>query len=135
MKHFFLLILVAFTTNYTIAQSDIDVIYEVGSEKLDTPPILENEKEVEEWLNENNRHLEKKKTLSGKGYDKVVVKLTINEEGNIIRARVWRGIGFEYDPEAARLMNELPYKWKPATIDGKNVTAKVLYTVNFLKKK
>ena len=47
---------------------------------------------------------------------------------------VWRGIGAPFDNEAQRLLKEIPLKWKPGTVRGKDVNVVTYYTVSFLKK-
>ena len=126
-------ILCIFSVKGYYAQTTTETVYEVDSKELSESPILENELEVKDWLYSNNKYLEKEKKL--RGYDKVTVILTIDENGDIIKARAWRGIDMPYDGEAIRLMNELPFKWKPAIKDGVNVKAQVYYIIDFIKYK
>jgi len=57
---------------------------------------------------------------------KVYVRFIIDENGNVTKPEVLRGVDPLLDKEAIRVVNKLP-QWKPGELNGKKV--KVWYTV------
>ena len=81
---------------------------------------------------EHNQQLQAAAAL--KGVEKVTLVLTVDDQGNLLKPMVWRGLGAPFDNEAQRLIKEIPLKWKPGTVRGKDVNVVTYYTVSFLKK-
>lgn len=57
----------------------------------------------------------------------VTINFVVDEEGNVVDARVKKGIGLGCDEEALRVVKGMP-KFEPAMQNGKNV--KMYYTLN-----
>ncbi len=85
--------------------------------------------EVTEYLQNNLKYPKEaeKKGLEGK----VIVRFTIEQDGQVGDIEVVRSVNPLLDAEAERVIREMP-RWKPAVADGKAVAA--LYTVPVLFK-
>jgi len=59
----------------------------------------------------------------------IVLKVTIDEDGNVTDARVLRGLGFGLDEAAASAMRR--HKFKPATKDGEKVGTTITYNFSW----
>jgi periplasmic protein TonB len=59
----------------------------------------------------------------------VVLKVTIDEDGNVTDAKVLRGLGFGLDEAAASAMRR--HKFKPATKDGEKVGTTITYNFSW----
>lgn len=96
-----------------------------GDERLDPKPEpIGGYESYLKWVYDHNR----KRTKAGElgQYYRSIVRAVIDEQGNIGKIGVWRGIGMGYDEEAYRLINEHPVKkWIPGRIDGKPVRVQV----------
>lgn len=107
-------------------------IYKQEDKELSAKPEPLDKEAFEQWLYENNKQLQPSTAL--KGFGKVTLVMTVDENGNVIQPLVWRGIGDPYDSEAQRLLKEVPLKWKPGIVKGKDVKVLTYYTVSFQKK-
>lgn len=67
-----------------------------------------------------------KKALEEGAQGRVIVKFVVNKEGEVVDAKVLKGIGYGCDEEALRVINSMP-KWKPGKQRGKAVN--VYYTL------
>ncbi|MBS1687355.1 MAG: TonB family protein [Bacteroidetes bacterium] len=79
---------------------------------------------LSEYLKEHLKYPSKARRNNIVG--RVKVQFVVDEEGNIINAKVIEGIGGGCDKEALRVVKQMP-KWKPGTLDGKPV--KIIYTL------
>jgi len=102
---------------------------ENGSEIPYTPAaqMPEPEYNLSAYIKENLRYPSKARRNNIVG--RVKVQFVVDEEGNIINAKVIEGIGGGCDKEALRVVKQMP-KWKPGTLDGKPV--KIIYTLPIL---
>lgn len=66
------------------------------------------------------------KALESDIQGKVILGFTVDKKGAITDIHLVRGIGFGCDEEAQRVMKMMP-KWKPAQMNGKNVS--VMYQI------
>jgi len=55
----------------------------------------------------------------------------IDEEGNVVDAKVLKGIGYGCDEEALRVVNSMP-KWKPGKQRGDNVRVRFVLPIRFV---
>jgi len=69
----------------------------------------------------------RKKNIQGR----VMIQFVVDEEGNIIEAKVVKGIGYGCDEEALRVINSMP-KWKPGTQKGKPVRVRFVIPIRFV---
>ena len=76
-----------------------------------------------EWVNSQLICPEAAKAAGTQG--RVVLQFTVDPEGNVVNAKVLRGISEELDAESLRVISNSP-KWEPGRIDGKPVP--VIYT-------
>ena len=76
-----------------------------------------------EWVNSQLIYPEAAKAAGTQG--RVVLQFTVDPEGNVVNAKVLRGISEELDAESLRVISNSP-KWEPGRIDGKPVP--VIYT-------
>lgn len=58
---------------------------------------------------------------------KVYVTFVVDEQGNVTKAKIARGVDSSLDKESLRIVNELTKTWKPGKEKGKAV--KVAYTI------
>ncbi|MDA9262281.1 energy transducer TonB [bacterium] len=61
---------------------------------------------------------------------KVYAEFTINTDGTVSNARIYRGIGGGCDEETIRVIMSMP-KWKPAEQNGKKIKVKQSLPVQF----
>ena len=61
---------------------------------------------------------------------KVVVKFVVDSVGNVVKAKILKGVMRDLDEEALRVVNLLP-KWSPGKQDGKAVNVKYSLPVSF----
>ena len=114
------------------ANGQVRAVYKEDDRELSTKPEPIDKAAFEQWLYEHNQQLQAAAAL--KGVEKVTLVLTVDDQGNLLKPMVWRGIGAPFDNEAQRLLKEIPLKWKPGTVRGKDVNVVTYYTVSFLKK-
>ena len=88
------------------------------------PEFPGGELEMRKFIAENIKYPEeaKAKGLSGK----VFVQFVINKEGDVVNAKIARGIDPLLDAEAIRVVQSMP-KWTPGSQRGKTVN--VSFTV------
>ena len=86
------------------------------------------QKKLTQFLSENIKYPKSAKELGMEG--KVIVKLTIDEQGNVRATDLLRKVGGGLDEEALRVVNMLP-RWQPAQKDGKAVTTELTLPVAF----
>lgn len=98
---------------------------EVGFERAE--PVV-GISEYKDYLKEELRYPQEARVNGIEG--KVVLKLTISVEGEIVDAEVKRNLGFGADEEAIRLVKEGP-EWHPAKRDGQPVESSVRVNVKF----
>ncbi|MBN1117436.1 MAG: TonB family protein [Bacteroidales bacterium] len=80
------------------------------------------------YISENVVYPEK--ALNEQTQGKVFVSFVVSKEGKVIDAQVVRGISDELDNEALRVVSTIP-DWTPAKNDGKNVSVKFTFPINF----
>ena len=61
---------------------------------------------------------------------KVFVSFVVDKEGNVVNAKIARGVDPLLDQEALRVVNSLP-KWKPGTERGQPVNVGYTMPINF----
>jgi len=62
---------------------------------------------------------------------KIILKLTIDRKGNVIKAKIIKGLGYGLDKEALKAVKK--FKFSPAVLsNGKKVKTKITYTINFI---
>jgi len=122
----------ACTPTQSAASGQVRAVYKEDDRELSSKPEPADKAAFEQWLYEHNKQLQAAAAL--KGTDKVTLVLTVDDQGNVLKPMVWRGIGDPFDGEAQRLLKEIPLKWKPGTVRGKDVNVVAYYTVSFSKK-
>lgn len=65
---------------------------------------------------------------------RVFVNFIINKDGDVINAKVMRGIGDGCDEEALRVVNSMP-QWEPAFQNGKPINVSITVPISFYKKR
>ncbi len=62
---------------------------------------------------------------------KIILSLTIDKKGNVIHARIIKGLGYGLDEEALKAVKK--FKFSPAVLsNGKTKKTKITYTINFI---
>ena len=126
---------------------DIDITEEVVVEEL----VIENEPEEEqadevfsiveempsfpggntkfyEFVSKNLKY--PRKALKANVEGKVVVRFVVEEDGDISDVEVLKGIGYDCDEEAIRVLNNSP-NWIPGKQRGRNVKVRVMVPLTF----
>jgi TonB family protein len=81
-----------------------------------------------EWVNSQLIYPEASKTAGEQG--RVTLQFTVDPEGNVVNAKVLRGVSEELDAEALRVISNSP-KWEPGRIDGKPVPVTYTFPIVF----
>jgi TonB family protein len=81
-----------------------------------------------EWVNSNLIYPEAAKAAGEQG--RVVLQFTIDPEGNLVNARVLRGVSEALDAESLRVISNSP-KWEPGRVDGKPVSVTYTFPIVF----
>ena len=71
-----------------------------------------------------------RKALKANVEGKVVVRFVVEEDGNISDVEVLKGIGYDCDEEAIRVLNNSP-NWIPGKQRGRNVKVRVMVPLTF----
>lgn len=71
------------------------------------------------------------KAIENKIEGRVHIQFIIDETGNLIDAKVLRGIGWGCDEEAIRVVNSMP-KWTPGTQRNKPVKVRFVLPIRFI---
>ena len=90
----------------------------------DMPQYPGGEKAMMNFIANNIKY--PRKALEEGVEGRVIVKFVVDKEGNVVDAKVIKGIGHGCDEEALRVINSMP-KWKPGKQRGKPV--EVYYTL------
>jgi hypothetical protein len=131
---FFLVLLLSFSPINKLFSQQIDaILYEDKSLTIKPKPL---DKELyDKWFTDNSSRYGEDPN-SGPGVPlKVTVLFDIDTLGNIFKPRVLRGIGFGFDEEAIRLVNENPNKWIPGYINNQPVFTLVCYQIDYTTNK
>ncbi len=110
---------------------DMEQVYQeevLLTENSSSPEFPGGEAALKKYLKEKLVMPESAKRNGIKG--KVVLKITIGEDGKIGGIRVMRSLGFGCDEEAIRITRAMP-AWKPATRNGKPVRAEIVISIGF----
>ncbi len=133
---FLVLLLIPFSK--VLSQQNESIIKRENDSTLYQSPPLEikpspvDKVVYDQWIKDNNRKFGEDPD-SGPGVSlKVIVVFTVDNEGNVLTPKIWRGIGYGFDEEAWRLIKENPNKWNPAMVEGKPVNRRVYYQIDFL---
>ena len=60
-----------------------------------------------------------------------IIAVEIDEDGKLIQRKVVKELGFGFDEEALRIIDQLPHEWIPAMVNGKPVRSKSYIPVRF----
>ena len=60
----------------------------------------------------------------------VYISFMVEEEGNLTEIKIIRGLGFGYDDEAIRLIEQMP-NWIPGSVHGKPIRTRFVIPINF----
>ena len=85
----------------------------------------------EQYVRQHLRYPEEAKRAEVKG--SVYVGFTVCEDGSILNPELLRGIGYECDQEALRLVSEMP-NLVPGQQNGRTVPVYLIWPVKFLPK-
>jgi protein TonB len=62
---------------------------------------------------------------------KIILKLTIDEKGDVVKAKIIKGLGYGLDEEALKAVKK--FKFSPAVLsNGKTKKTSITYTINFI---
>lgn len=100
-----------------VKEKDMDIAYEVVEEMPEYPGGMPA---LLDFIRDNLQH-DKANTKT-----RVIMQFIINEEGNIVKPIILRGINPELDKEALRIVGLMP-RWKPGRQNGK--AERVRYTL------
>lgn len=78
------------------------------------------------WIVQNMKYPQA--ALKANKQGRVIVSFTVNEQGNVVDAKVLRGVSPELDKEALRVVNSSP-KWEPGEAKGKKVKVRFTFPV------
>lgn len=125
-----------FATNLFAQQSDSISNFRkeailLESSVLEVKPQPINKDEFDQWIKDNSRINESLLDSLQGIPPKVTVTFFVDKTGNVIAPLIWRGIGFGFDVEAARLIRENPHKWTAGMISEKPVVTQVHYQIDF----
>lgn len=84
--------------------------------------------EFYEYISQNLKY--PRKALKANVEGKVIVRFVVAENGDISEIEVLKGIGFDCDEEAVRVLQSSP-KWVPGQQRGKNVKVRVMVPLTF----
>jgi protein TonB len=118
-----------------ISNSEIDseTRYDSDStiyEKVDSmPKFPDGDRALLEYISKNLKHGPIAQCYNGIA-GKVIVRFVITKQGTIGQIKVIRSLDPGCDKEAIRVVKSLP-KWKPARLNGKNVTVWYTLPVSF----
>ena len=123
------LVLSLYPFSKIFSQQDKAILYEDPSLTIKPKPV---DKEIfDKWIKDNNKKYGED-PKKGPGVPlRVTATFLVDTSGNVVKPLIWRGIGFGFDEEVYRLMRTNPNKWIPGYINGKPVSTKVYYQINF----
>ncbi|MBA4241065.1 MAG: hypothetical protein C0448_10080 [Sphingobacteriaceae bacterium] len=99
-------------------QPSIDSIINVGGCAMDAemPQFIGGNDSLKKFISRNFNLSVDKSCTEGK----IFLKFAIEEDGSLKNIKVTRGLSYEMDKEAIRILQTMP-NWKPATHNGKPV--------------
>jgi protein TonB len=123
----FLLFLFLLLPFLTFAQQDSLAVAEQKVEVLPeypggTPALIR-------FLTENMRYPRKARRKSIEGV--VLASFIIDQQGNLTRPKIKKGLGGGCNEEVLRLLALMPQPWKPATKHGKSVRVEYVLPIRF----
>jgi len=95
----------------------------------DMPEFPGGDKAMFKYIADNINY--PKEALKHKIEGRVTIQFVIDEEGNVVDAKVLKGIGYGCDEEALRVVNSMP-KWKPGKQRGDNVRVRFVLPIRFV---
>lgn len=96
------------------------------------PKFPGGETEMLKWLKQNVEYPADVKPSEMPDKVKVIVKFTVNQDGEAVNPEIVRGGSASYNAEALKVIGKMP-KWIPGTVKGKPVS--VYYTLPIVFKK
>lgn len=132
MKNLFILLVLFLASGYSLL-AQTQKVYEYDARDLVQKP--EPSPEFLEWIMVNNKKLGQKAPKSSKIGSRVTLVFQINEKGQLINPKIWRGIGQGYDENAWELFKNNPHFWKPGETSSGKVTTTVYYELDYMKNK
>ena len=105
-----------------------EVVDEVFSIVEVMPSFPGGNAEFYEYISKNLKY--PKKALKANVEGKVVVRFVVDESGDISDIEILKGIGFDCDEEAIRVLQSSP-DWNPGQQRGRNVKVRVMVPLTF----
>jgi len=100
-----------------------------GSNASKTPAVFLGEpRGVTQYLKDNILYPDD--AFKNKVEGKVLVQITINEDGNVKNPTIVKGLGYGCDEEVVRVVSEMP-NWQPAKVNQNPVKKSYILTVTF----
>ena len=137
MNRIVLILVIFFSVNSLFSQNNEnkydedlkDTIYDAT--KVDKQAEFKGgQKEMMNFLVKNIRYPRDTPSSTSEISGKVFIEFVVNKQGNIIRAKVYKGVYTSLDKEALRVVNKFP-KWNPAVHRGNNVFQRYVLPINF----
>jgi len=100
-----------------------------GSDNTTSPPPLKITKKAipKKVFRPKYSKLAEEEEIEGK----IILRLTIDKKGNVIKAKIIKGLGYGLDKETLKAVKK--FKFSPAILsNGKPVKTKITYTINFI---
>jgi len=123
-----LIIVITFSVTGFSQESKVTAEEEVFTIVESMPDFVSGRDGLSKYFKDNLNYPEEAKKNSIQGT--VYVNFVVNKEGEIIGAKILRGVHDLLDEEALRLMNAMP-KWKPGTQRGKRVAVSYNLPIKF----
>lgn len=130
IKNHFIIFLLLFASGSTLF-AQAQKVYEIDSKELIKKPVPTVE--FLSWLESNNEKIGQKAPYSSKKGTKVTLVFEINEDGNLIAPKIWRGIGQGYDEYAWNLIKENPHGWVAGETSSGKVSTTVYFQLDYMK--
>lgn len=105
-----------------------EVADEVFSVVEEMPSFPGGNAEFYEYVSKNLKY--PKKAIKANVEGKVIVRFVVDENGDISDVEVLKGIGYDCDEEAVRVLQSSP-DWKPGKQRGRNVKVRVMVPLTF----